>query len=68
MPRTIRSRIREANPEAVVPEPIHEPKAQEKVMVVAQKSFFVGNTIVRAGESVQVSPEIRDRLIVKGLI
>jgi hypothetical protein len=68
MPRTIRGRIRETNPEAVAPESPPEPKGPQKVTVTAKKSFFVGNAIVQIGESAQVSPEIRDRLIAKGLI
>jgi hypothetical protein len=68
MPRTIRSRIREANPEPVAPESPQEPKGPQKVTVTAKKSFFVGNAIVQIGESVLVSHEIRNRLIEKGLI
>lgn len=68
MPRTIRSRIRETNPETVAPEVAQEPKDPQKITVTALKSFFVGNAIIQIGETVEVSPKIRDRLLAKGLI
>jgi hypothetical protein len=68
MPRTIRSRIRETNPEAVAPEVTPAPKVPQKVTVTARKSFFVGNAIIQAGETTQVTEEIHARLVAKGLI
>jgi hypothetical protein len=68
MPRTIRSRIRESNPEAVAPESIPEPKEPQRITVTAKKAFFLGTSIVDVGQTAKVNQFQFDKLTSKGLI
>jgi hypothetical protein len=68
MPRTIRQRIRESDPEAVAPEVTPEPKSQQKITVTAKKAFFLGTAIVDVGHTAEVNQFQFEKLTEKGLV
>jgi hypothetical protein len=68
MARTIRQRIREANPDAVAPEPSEPAKAPQKRTVTAKKAFFLGTAVIDVGQTAQVNDLQFQKLTEKGLI